>query len=403
MLRKYYENMKAGLELQYEKKPRAATKLLIELASAVITAYEENTPVIWTSWYSFPMELLAAFDVTSFDFEVASNSLPLLEPDTAVDVMSSAEEEGYSADICSFHRLSVGCQMLGHMPRADLLLATSFFCDGTARINKVIASYHGKEAITLDVPNRIDHDSIAYVVQQLKTIAGKIEVITGKKLDIDRLRECIRLSNRARLAYSRTAELQKLKPATWNGITAVVLSQAQDLLNGKLAQERIYQAMLDECLNKMAGGKTLEENYRVMWLAWFPQQPTVVNEIFRKKGVNVVMGERTYAFWEEKDEQNPWEAMALWCLKYPYTGHIEQRLAGIQKLIDEYQIDGVIHFSTDACRHTCAGQRIIGDRLQKRGLPFLVLDGDMSDKRKYSEERTRLLLESFIEVMASRK
>ena len=41
--------------------------------------------------------------------------------------------------------------------------------------------------------------------------------------------------------------------------------------------------------------------------------------------------------------------------------------------------------------------------MEKKGIPFMVLDGDMSDKRKYSADRTQFLLENFIEVMAARK
>ena len=115
------------------------------------------------------------------------------------------------------------------------------------------------------------------------------------------------------------------------------------------------------------------------------------------------MGELERIFWDEMDEQRPWESMAMWCLKNPYVGPAGQRLAGIEKIIEEYDIDGVIHFSTDACRHSCAAHRLIADVLQKRNVPFMVLEGDMSDKRKYSEDRTRFLLESFIDLMAARK
>jgi benzoyl-CoA reductase/2-hydroxyglutaryl-CoA dehydratase subunit BcrC/BadD/HgdB len=63
----------------------------------------------------------------------------------------------------------------------------------------------------------------------------------------------------------------------------------------------------------------------------------------------------------------------------------------------------VVHFSSAACRHANASFRLIKDALAKRDIPFLVLDGDMSDERSYSAERTRSSLESFIELMAAKK
>ena len=160
---------------------------------------------------------------------------------------------------------------------------------------------------------------------------------------------------------------------------------------GKPIQAQLYQGLVDECRSKLESGRVLPERFRVLWLAWFPVQPTVINEIFRKNGVSFVMGELERVYWDEMDEQRPWEGLALKSLKNPYVGPIEQRLAGIEKIIEEYDIDGVVHFSTDACRHSCAAQRLIADALQKRDVPFMVLEGDMSDKRKYSEDRTRFL------------
>ncbi|MDD5312780.1 MAG: 2-hydroxyacyl-CoA dehydratase family protein [Dehalococcoidia bacterium] len=403
MLKQFYENMKSALEAQYKERPRALLPINIQLASTLLDVYREDAKVVWASFYSFPMELLAAFDVAPFDYEIATNLLPMMDADGCVNIMSKAEEEGYSTDLCSFHRLAMGCQMLGYMPKAELLLSSSYFCDGKAKLNQVIANYHGREAITLDVPNRIDKESIAYVSRQLQGIAGRLEKVAGHKLDHDRLRECIRAFNRAKNAYGRLAEVQKIKPFPWNGAVAVNMSIFGNLMAGKQIQERLYQDLVDECSAKLAGGRLTPEKYRVLWLAWFPEQPTNINEIFKKSGVSIVMGELERIFWDEIDEKNPWEGMALWCLKNPYVGPIEQRMAGIIQMVDEYDVDGVIHFSADACRHSCAAHRMIADELQKKNIPFIVLEGDMSDKRKYSEERSRLLLESFVDVMSGRK
>ncbi len=403
MLKQYYEQMKNGLEAQYQQKPRAWTKINIELASSFLNAYADGARVAWTSYYSFPMELLAAFDIAPFDFEIATNLLPALDADGSVNVMSRAEEEGYSTDLCSFHRLAMGCQLLGYMPRADILLSSTYFCDGKARLNQILAQYHGKEDITLDVPNKIDKESIAYVAAQLRYIAGKLEEVCGHKLDPERLRACIRACNRGRAAYGQLAEIQKSSPFPWNGINVLNMCIFGNMLNGRPVQEQLYLDLVAECRNKLDSGTLAPEKFRIFWLAWYPPQPTNIGSILRKNGVSIIMGEQARIYWDEMDEQRPFESMALRCMQNPYVGPIEQRLAGIMKIVGDYNPDGVIHFSVDACRHSSAGQRLIRDALEKRGVPFMVLDGDMSDKRKYSSDRTQFLLENFIEVMAARK
>jgi benzoyl-CoA reductase/2-hydroxyglutaryl-CoA dehydratase subunit BcrC/BadD/HgdB len=403
MLKTYYENMKNTFQAQFNEKPRAFTRMNIELASILAEAYRPDKKVVWTSFYSFPMELLAAFDVATFDFEIAANILPTVDPDGCVNIMSRAEEEGYSTDLCSFHRLAMGCQLLGYMPRADLLCSSTYFCDGKAMLNRVLAQYHGKEAVTLDVPNRITRETVGYVTGQIKAIAHKLEEVTGRQLDHDRLSECIKESNLARKAYGRLAEIYKSKPFPWNGRLAYNMSIFGNMLNGKPQQKEIYDTLWQECRDKLDKGVLAPDRFRIMWLAWYPLQPTIIGDYFRRNAVAIVTGELIKVFWDEIDERDPWEGMALRCLKNPYVGAIDQRLGNIIRNVDEYDIDGVVHFSTDACRHSCAGSHLIGDALQKKGIPYLVLEGDLSDKRKYSEERTRHMLENFVEVMANRK
>ncbi|MDD5312797.1 MAG: 2-hydroxyacyl-CoA dehydratase family protein [Dehalococcoidia bacterium] len=403
MIKTFYENMKNFLEDQYQKKPRAFDSVRMQVADTVLEAFKPDSRVVWVSWLNFPMELLAAFDVATFDPELGPGLVCTLEADRSMEVMSEAEQGGFSIDLCSAHRLALGCQLKGYMPKADILLGHSYFCDGSARVNRLLAQYHGKEAVTLDMPFGMDKKAVVYVAGQLQYVARKIEEATGARLDMDKLRESIRASNRARRALNELAELQKDRPVSWNGTGTVAMSLFQHIKAGKPVQEQIYRELIDECRNNLESGALKPENYRVLWLAWYPAQPFVTYEVFKKNGVKIVMGEQTRAFWEEIDENNPWESLAMRDFKSPYAGPIEQRLEGIMKIIDEYHIDGVVHFSHDACRHTCAAHRMIGDAVQKRGVPFLALEGDISDKRKYSEDRTRLLLESFIDVMAARK
>jgi benzoyl-CoA reductase/2-hydroxyglutaryl-CoA dehydratase subunit BcrC/BadD/HgdB len=404
MLKSFYEGMKKSAEEEFQKRPRAWPMYMIQLASTVLRAFDEDAKVVWTSWDTFPMELLAAFDVATFDLVYGCNLLAGLDPKGCVDIMSRAESRGYSLDICSIYRLALGCYFQGYMPKADLLLSTSDYCDGKTKTNQILAQHYGKEALMLDIPNEISQESVAYVSGQLQTIAHKLEEVSGHRLDLDRLRECIKAYNRARAAYGRLVEMGKAKPFPWDGFRAYQLSQfGGNMFSGTPFQEQLYQKIIEECEQRMAEGKVLPEEFRVLWLAWTPIQPTNINEILRANKASVVTSELARVYWDEIDEKHPFEGMALRCLKNPYVGSIEQRMAGVLQLAEEYAIDGAVHFSHLACRHANASFHLLEDALAKRNIPFLVLDCDISDMRAYSAERTRLLLESFIELMAARK
>jgi benzoyl-CoA reductase/2-hydroxyglutaryl-CoA dehydratase subunit BcrC/BadD/HgdB len=404
MLKSFYEGMKKSAEEEFQKRPRAWPMYMIQLASTMLRAFDEDAKVVWTSWDTFPMELLAAFDVATFDLVFGCNLLAGLDPKGCVDIMSRAESRGYSLDICSIYRLAPGCYFQGYMPKADLLLSTSDYCDGKTKTNQILAQHYGKEALMLDIPNEISQESVAYVSGQLQAITRKLEEVSGHRLDLDRLRECIKAYNRARAAYGRLVELGKAKPFPWDGFRAYQLSQfGGNMFSGTPFQEQLYQKIIEECEQRMAEGKVLPEEFRVLWLAWTPIQPTNINEILRANKASVVTSELARVYWDEIDEKHPFEGMALRCLKNPYVGPIEQRLAGVLQLAEEYAIDGVVHLSTPACRHANASFHLLGDALARRNIPFLVLDCDISDMRAYSAERTRLSLESFIELMAASK
>ncbi len=403
MLKSFYEQMKKSSEEEFQRRPRAWLMFGAQLASRMVRAFEEDAKVVWTTYYSFPMELLTAFDVAPFDFEVACNLPPGFDPSGCVSIMAEAEAKGYSIDLCSFHRLALGCYFLDYLPKADLLLTTSHFCDGKTKTNQIFAQFYDKEAIMLDVPNELSKESVAYVSGQLQTIARKLEEVSGHKLDLDRLQECIKSSNRARAVYGRLADIGKVKPFPWDGSRVCLLSIIGNMFSGTSFQEQLYQKIIDECQQRMAEGKTLPEEFRMLWLAWFPSLPTNINDILRANKASIVMAELARVYWDEIDENHPFEGMALRCLKNPYVGPIEQRLNGVLQFVDEYAVNGVIHFSSTACRHANASFRLIEDALAKRNIPFLVLDGDMSDMRAYSAEKTRSFLETFIEVMAVKK
>jgi hypothetical protein len=66
MLKDFYEQMRKAAEEGFQKSPRAWLMYTIQLTSSLLKAFEEDAKVVWTTYYSFPMELLAAFDVAPF-------------------------------------------------------------------------------------------------------------------------------------------------------------------------------------------------------------------------------------------------------------------------------------------------------------------------------------------------
>ncbi len=151
-----------------------------EWAKLILRAFEPEQKVVYVSAYAFPMEILAAFDIVPFDFELAGAMIGTTK--MGVPTMIESEDRGYSTDICSFHRLSLGASHLDYFPKPELLITTSFYCDGKAKTNELLSILHRKRAMALQVPAAINEDAIRYVERQLREIAAGISEAVGQPL-----------------------------------------------------------------------------------------------------------------------------------------------------------------------------------------------------------------------------
>ena len=70
-----YEDMMRAMEQASDqalrKNGNARSLWMNEWAKLVLRAFDPDQKVVYVSAYAFPLEILAAFDVVPFDFEVA--------------------------------------------------------------------------------------------------------------------------------------------------------------------------------------------------------------------------------------------------------------------------------------------------------------------------------------------
>ena len=401
MFKMMLEMMEAQAVSTLEEKEDARALWYSEWSKMFRKTFEPDSKVVYTSCYAFPMELVAAFDVVPFDFEVAGAMISSTE--MGVPTMNAAEDRGYAMDVCSFHRASLGGFFNDYFPTPDILLTTSYYCDQKAKTNELLSLLSGKESHLLYAPSEINKDSVAYVEKQLRQIADRLAEVAGHKLDEDRLKEAIRSSNRARKLRLKLMELQKHRPAPWGGGTLIGYSINGLIFSGTEAMERLNAAFIKELEAKISSGEPSFENHRLYWFAWFPVYKSNLFELLAEHGIGMPLCETLRVFWDEIDEDNPFEGLALKCLKNLFVGPASRRLEGIDSIIDEYSIDGSLLFATPACRHANATHRFLKDSLAERGIPFLLLDMDISDPRGYSPEQIKVRIESFIELMDQRK
>jgi len=82
------------------------------------------------------------------------------------------------------------------------------------------------------------------------------------------------------------------------------------------------------------------------------------------------------------------------------NNNLNHRLHLMERLIKEFQVDGLVIHSARSCKPYSVGQydlkRLLMDRL---GVPSVIIEGDITDSRAYSEEQARTRLDAFFESM----
>jgi benzoyl-CoA reductase/2-hydroxyglutaryl-CoA dehydratase subunit BcrC/BadD/HgdB len=370
-----------------------------EWADLFLQAFEPGRKVVYTSIYAFPMEILASFDVVPFDFEIAGSLLAIANLGTPL--MTTAEERGYSQDICSFHRASLGACFTSCLPAPDLLLTTSFYCDGKAKTNDILARLWGRESFLLDTPHVITKESVGYVERQLKEAARRIGAVSGRRLDEDRLKEAVKSSNRSRRLQLEILETMKSRPVAVKGYDFIAYSINGQLFSGRPTREMLDAQLLEDMRQRLGSGRLKPERHRLSWFAWIPVYQSTLFDLLKEHQVSVAACETSRVYWDEIDEDHPFEGLALKCLKNPFVGPTSRRLEGLRETVRDHGIDGALLFATPACRVSKSAHMLLKEAFSNLGVPFLTLDMDIADQRGYLPEGIRTRLEGFIEVLDS--
>ncbi len=369
-----------------------------EWAKLFLAAYDTDRPVVYTSLYAFPMEILHSCDVAPFDFELGASMLLTLP--IGADLIGEAETRGYPADICSFHRASLASYYRDYFPKPDLLITTSFYCAGKPRTSEILSRLYDRPGRLLSVPQEITAESIRYVSGQLRLIAQDVSALTGSPFDEDRLREAVKNSNRARASHLALLDLLKHRPAPWGGNQLVNYSIFSRMFDGSPVLGDIHEAFIGKLKARIEGGKLRPERHRVFWYAWVPTYNSGIFETLTRHEVSVPVCETFLMHWDEIDERNPFEGLALRCLKDPFVGRTERRTDLLDTIADQFGIDGAILFATPACRNSKTNWAIMRQAARARGIPLLVLDMDIGDPRAYAERQTRTRIEAFLETLS---
>lgn len=374
------------------------------IAKKLKAGWQHKGTVVWSNAF-FTSELLYGLGLIPCQPETLAALAA--KAGLSQDALTSAEACGYSLDICSFYRCGLGLDVNGLMPRPDIIISTSYLCDGAVKFFHNISKSYECEHFLIDVPYDDGEKARKYLASQLEDIASKIAEKQGRSLDFDRLDRSLKLSNEAREYAIKINELCREAPCPLSGSDSLSYVLDMQLFGfGSEAGVRFFKTLYEEVQAAVENGQGAieEEKYRLLWFHHIrPYYPNRIISHLEEMGASVCFGEANHIYWEQMDLAHPFESLAAKMLANPSGGPIDRRVKMALDLADKYNVDGVIHFSQWGCRQSCGGEYIIRDHIAKKGAPMLILHGDGVNNLNYSEEQTKLRLDAFIEMLEAKK
>ena len=412
--------------MEKTKKSKKRLKSAKELNRVVSEYYQEcnlakteGTPVGWMPpmngaieiFYAMDLQpvfpenwspLCAAFGFTPRNFEVS-------------------EGMGYSRDLCGYLRNIAGYvhgmmkdeEALLRLPEPDILISFGGGCIPAMKIFQIMERrFPGASVFSADLPQVAVEDikdyHVDYAVSEMHRLIAFLTEATGRKMDDDRLKETVELSDRACALWDEIMTYRRYIPVPFSaaeiGIMFVMVTR-----QGTQTAVDFLTRVRDEVKERAEGklGVIEDERIRLFWdniPLWYNMG---LFNYFEKMG-GVVVAETYSAAWSLRlNVDRPIEALAIKSLmSYPLVScvSIKKRKEMVLKACRDYSIDGAVLHRNKSCVPITLGQMDIKRALEEElGVPSVIIDADHMDARNFSLAQFQTRVDAFMEMLHEKK
>jgi len=171
-------------------------------------AYRPDSRVAATSLL-VPPELLWAAGFVPFNLEMFA-SLLASEP----KVSELANRGSHTTPNCSFFNALRGAQLDGILPRPDVMLASSAYCEGIGYLFEELAQKLERPHLHIDIPTYGQAGAIRVLAERLREVHGNLCELNGidRARSEEMLRQALIYSNKAKRAYTEMCALRRANP-----------------------------------------------------------------------------------------------------------------------------------------------------------------------------------------------
>ena len=369
-------------------------------------------PLAWVT-SGAPVELLLAFGI--FPVYPENYGAVCGTGRVATALCQEAEAKGFSQDLCSYARSNIGSILkpdsapMGGLPRPDLLVICNNICGTVLKWYEALARIFQVPLFIIDTPFIADEPGdhhVAYVLEQLEDVTHRLEKLTGRRLDKNKLAHHLNLAEEAVKIWQEIRYLCKAHPSPLN-IPDMFLHLAPIVvLRGTKEAVRYYKALLNEVQERVRMGQAAVagEKYRLLWdniAIWYALFRFF--RMFSERGACFVVDTYAGGWAMDLAPGEPMERLARTYTTIFLNRSLKFRAQQMIDLIHEFDVDGFVMHSNRSCKpYSLVQEEIRRIVTTETGVPGLVIEADMADFRNYSEEQTRTRVQAFLETLEAR-
>ncbi|WP_136806065.1 double-cubane-cluster-containing anaerobic reductase [Desulfosediminicola flagellatus] len=342
---------------------------------------------------------------TPTELAVAANAVPLPLCGTRNDPIAKAEET-LPRNLCPLIKSSFGFAVSKTCPfvEASDLIVGDTTCDGKKKMFELLARY--KKTHVLQLPQNQDTNvALPMWRKELDDFRGRIETQTGVEITEERLKDAISLMNRERRARKQLMDVNKVKPAPLAGSQVIEILFKVGFLADKMKGITFMEEVAAEALKgNLRPEAERSPNRKRILVTGVPVGlgSDKVIKIVEQSGADVVVCENCTGYkqaFQVDENKAPMDALAEQYLSTPCSvmSPNNNRLELLKEMITEFQVDGVIDLTWQACHTYNIESFTVEEFVQKEfDLPTLHLETDYAES---DTEQLRVRIDAYLEML----
>ena len=335
---------------------------------------DKGIPVIGAYCTYFPQEIAMAMGAVTVGLcSTSDETIPIAERDLPKNLCPLVKSSyGFAvSDKCPFFYFS------------DVVVGETT-CDGKKKMYELMKDF--KNVYIMELPNTQNAEALKLWKSEIIRFKEYLEETFNVEITEEKLRHAVHVANEGRLALRKFYELMKNDPAPMNGsdLFGVLYGSQFKFDREKMPGE--VDALREKIEKEYANGEKPARKKRIL-LTGCPSSgaPMKVVKSIEANGGNVVCyencgGAKSVDRLIDEDTDDIYQAiaeryLAIGCsVMTPNPNRYE--LLG--RLLDEYQIEGVVEMTLQACHTYNIEAKSIEKFVNSKGIPYMHVETDYS-------------------------